>query len=104
VVLPWPLLREGPPDFGPPSPDGLSPTNNTPVEAAFYEVVKIGATLYGLTNNATISGRLKLPVEIANDAGQLANLSLTVDGSPLASSIHAVPFEEPVPLLTIDTT
>ncbi len=91
--------------FGSPTPAGVgSATNNSPTQAAFYEVVKVGATLYGLTNGAIISGRLTLPLEVANNVGQLTTLTLEDSGSPIASSIHAAPFELPVPLAMLDTT
>ncbi len=88
-----------------PSPfGGTNSPNNSPPQTGFYEVVPDGATLYGLTNNITISGNLQLPVEVANSVGQLMTLTLEDSGVPISTSIHIAPFETPVPLMTLDTT
>ena len=75
-----------------------------PPDPGFYEVVKVGATLYGLTNGMTITKVVQLPVEVGQPSGQLTTVTLEDSGVPIASSIHVVPFERPVPLLVLDTT
>ena len=86
---------------GPQPLDGGSGTGPDP---GFYEVVKVGATLYGLTNGMTVSDTVSLPVEVGQTAGQLATVTLEDSGVPIASSIHVAPFELPVPQLVLDTT
>jgi hypothetical protein len=77
---------------------------NVPPETGFYEVVKMGATLYGLTNGMTIADVVDLPVEVAETSGQLTTLTLEDSGVPIASTIHVAPFELPVPIMVLDTT
>ena len=72
-------------------------------ETGFYQVVRVGAHLMGITNGTTLSGVASIPVEAGNDSGVLANLSLTEDESPVGDSIQAAPFNLPL-ALTVDTT
>ena len=57
----------GLPGIGDPSPGPLV-TNSTPAEARFYEVVKVGVHLFGITNGMVLRGQVPLPVEFAIDA------------------------------------
>lgn len=85
-------------------PDGG--TNNfLPPDLGFYRVVRVGPHLMGITNGQVLSGTIQVPVEIGNLEGNLVNLTITENDSPItASSIHPAPFELPVPLVTLDTT
>ena len=86
------------------------PSGNGPLDGGaanntgFYEVVKVGATLYGLTNGTTISNVVKLPVELGELSGQLTTVTLEDSGVPIATSTQVAPFGLSVPLLVLDTT
>jgi hypothetical protein len=86
-------------------PSGVGGTN-VPPDIGFYRVVRVGPHLMGITNGQVLSGVVQIPVEIGGaQGGQLANLTLTENDSPVGTaSIHAAPFELPVPLVTLDTT
>ena len=83
---------------------GAGGGTNMPPQTDFYEVVKMGATLYGLTDGIIIGNVIKLPVEAGEPSGQLTTLTLEDFGVPIASSIHVAPFELPVPMMVLDTT
>ena len=78
--------------------------NGPATETGYYQVVRGGTQLIGITNGTTLSGVVTIPLEVGNDSGILANLSLTEDNVPVGNvSIEAVPF--PLPLhLVADTT
>lgn len=90
---------------GPQPLDGGSGSGgNAPApETGFYQVVRMGAHLMGITNGTTLSGVVSIPVEVGNDSGGLVNSSLTEDDSPVGGSIQTAPFNFPL-ALTVDTT
>lgn len=72
-------------------------------DPGFYEVVRDGVTLYGLTNGETVSGVWEFPVELATQDGQLQSVNFVLDdAAPLTP--HQPPFEVPVPYVLLDTT
>jgi hypothetical protein len=78
-----------------------SPTNRS---LGFYQVVRNGAHLCGITNGMTLSGVVTIPVEVANGSGTLTSLSLTENDVPVSGVTSQDP---PIPLppqLTVDTT
>jgi len=82
---------------------GSGGTNAAP-QTGFYEVVKVGATLYGLTNAMIIGGVVQLPFEAGEPSGLLTTVTLEDSGVPIATSINVAPFELPGLLLPLDTT
>lgn len=74
-----------------------------PGRTGFYQVVRDGAHLVGISNNMTLSGIVRIPVEVGNDAGNLVNLCLTANDSPVGDSIQSAPINFPL-ALTVDTT
>lgn len=91
---------------GPPEPgEGGSGGTNFPPETGFYRVVRVGPHMIGVSNGMTLSGAWQIPVEVGYTDGELVNLTLTENGSPVGeASIHQSPFELPVPLVTLDTS
>jgi hypothetical protein len=84
---------------------GNGDTNSLPPDIGFYEVVRVGPHLMGITNGQVLSGIVKIPIEAGYYTGQLQNVTLTENNSPVDSaSIHPAPFEMPLPLITLDTT
>jgi len=84
--------------------NGVSGVGGTNRGTGFYRVVRDGAHLFGITNGMTLSGVVTIPVEVANGAGTLVNLSLTEDDAPVSGFPSQAP---PIPLplqLTVDTT
>lgn len=89
--------------LGDPVPNDGSGGTITEPETGFYQVVRVGAHLVGITNGMTLSGVVTIPVEVGNDSGSLVNLSLTEDDAPVSGSSSEAP---PIPLplqLTVDT-
>ncbi len=91
---------------GAPMPGGTNytsgGTNGTP-GTGFYRVVRDGAHLFGITNGMTLSGVVRIPVELANGSGTVSTMSLTEDDSPVVNSIQNGPFNSPLALI-VDTT
>ena len=69
----------------------------------FYQVVRDGAHLFGLTNGAVLSGTVHLPVELANSDGTVSALSLTENDAPIGNSVQSAPVNLPLALV-VDTT
>lgn len=80
-----------------------SGTNIFSSTAGFYRVVRDGAHLFGLANGATLSGTVRIPVELANGSGAVSAMSLTEDDSPAGNSIQTAPLNSPLALI-VDTT
>jgi hypothetical protein len=78
-------------------------SGNTNVNTGFYRVVRDGAHLVGITNGMTLSGIVIIPVELANDNGNVSTISLTENDSPVGDSIQTAPFHLPLALV-VDTT
>jgi hypothetical protein len=76
-------------------PLGLTGGTTVTQYAGFYQVVRDGAHLYGLTNGAVLSGIVKIPVELANASGTLTGVSVTENESPVGNSIQTGPFSSP---------
>lgn len=73
--------------------------------AGFYQVVRTGVHLVGLTNGMTISGSISVPIEAGWTEGLLWTLALPIDNSgSLAVGSLRSPFLDPYPYLVIDTT
>ena len=88
--------------------DGPQPTggdgSDPALDTGFYKVVRNGVYLIGVTNGMTLSGIVTIPVEAGNGSGQLDNLSLTEEGTPVSDvSIVSPPFQAPLQLV-MDTT
>ncbi|HWD92489.1 MAG TPA: hypothetical protein VG938_09070 [Verrucomicrobiae bacterium] len=97
--------EDGPPDPGGGDETPSGDTNSVPPDVGFYRVVRVGPHLMGITNGQVLSGVVQIPVEIGGaQDGQLANVTLTENDSPIGNSIHSAPFELPVPIMTLDTT
>lgn len=61
-------------------------TNSFPSTFGFYQVVRDGAHIYGLTNNSTLSGEVQMPIEIAvNSTNQISSVTFynSADDSPV---------------------
>jgi hypothetical protein len=84
---------------------GDGDTNSIPPDFGFYQVVRVGPHLMGITNGQILSGIVQIPVEVGYYTGQLQNVTLTENNTPVDSaSIHPAPFELPLPFMTLDTT
>jgi hypothetical protein len=87
--------------------DGGASGNGSPSPTpatGFYRVVRDGAHLFGITNGMTLSGVVTIPVEVANGYGDLVNLSLTENDSPV-NGVTSQDSPISLPLqLTVDTT
>lgn len=83
---------------------GGSEYNSMPEpETGFYRVVRDGAHLFGLTNGATLSGVVSIPMEAGADAGNLRVISVREDGSPVGNSAASGPFQRGLRVV-LDTT
>ena len=98
------------PSVNPAYAGGIQPMDDSGGESdsgpytGFYRVVREGAHLFGVTNGMIFSGVVTIPVEVANDSGDLMSLSLTEADSPVSDvSIATAPFQEPLQL-EMDTT
>jgi hypothetical protein len=75
-----------------------------PADPGFYQVVRTGVHLVGVTNGMTLSGVVAIPVEAGNPDGNLVYLTLTEDDSPIsAAPTQRPPFPFP-PQAVVDTT
>ena len=91
-----------PSPMGGPAPDGGSGGTAQEPGTGFYRVVRDGAHLYGITNGATLSGIVRIPVELANGSGTVSTMSLTENDSPVGNSVQTAPLASLA--LIVDTT
>jgi hypothetical protein len=92
-----------PTPMGGPVPDGGSGGTVQAPETGFYQVVRDGAHLFGLTNGAILSGVVTLPIELANNGGTVSTVSITENDAPIGNSIQVTPNINPLST-TLDTT
>jgi hypothetical protein len=86
-----------------PQPEDDDPGGGSPPDPGFYQVVRNGAHLVGITNGMTLSGVVAIPVEVGNADGNLVNLTLSEDDSPVSgAAIQTPPFPFPLQLV-VDT-
>jgi hypothetical protein len=97
------------------SPDGFQPdgadssTNSASPGTGFYRVVRDGAHMFGVTNGTVWSGKVNVPLEVANPAGTVISISInaidpdTGNAAPIGNSQQTGPFNAPLSA-TIDTT
>jgi hypothetical protein len=101
LVVPSPQSDSGTlngPMDGPQPQDG-----DPPPDPGFYQVVRVGVSLFGLTNGTFLSGIVHLPVEAGYDQGALSSLTLTANSQPVeGTKMLAQPFSRPL-TFTVDT-
>jgi hypothetical protein len=97
------------------SPDGFQPdgayssTNSTSPGTGFYRVVRDGAHMVGVTNGAVWSGKVNVPLEVANPYGTVMSIAIsaidpnTGNAAPIGNSQKIGPFNGPL-VATVDTT
>jgi hypothetical protein len=85
----------GPGDTGTNAPG----TNVLISTTGFYQVVRDGTFMYGVTNGTVWSGIVQVPVELGNSFGTISTMSLTEDDSPVGNSI-----QPPSTTLMVDST
>ena len=78
--------------------------SDSPSSCGFYQVVRNGAHIVGITNGMTLSGVLTIVLEAGNDAGELSSVSMIENGVSVSDiSIQTRPFSFPLSV-KIDTT
>src|SRR6185437_480265 len=84
-------------------------TNSIPPDVGFYRVVRNGAHMFGVTNGTVWSGKVTVPLEVANPDGTVISISInavdpdTGNAAPIGNSQQTGPFNAPL-AATIDTT
>ncbi|HEV2692494.1 MAG TPA: hypothetical protein VG347_06315 [Verrucomicrobiae bacterium] len=69
----------------------------------FYQVVRDGVHLVGISNDMVLTGVVKIPVELGNGSGSVSTMSLTENETPIGNSLQTVPLSDPH-YLTVNTT
>jgi len=78
-----------------PQPEGEGEGGGDPPSYGFYQVVRTGVHLFGITNGMTLSGVVKVPVEIGETGDKLGTLSVAVDGVVIPhAEILSAPFSD----------
>jgi hypothetical protein len=105
VTFPPPQAGTNSGGGGVPTPGGGGSGTNPPntnilaVTTGFYQVVRDGSFMYGVTNGTLWTGIVKAPVELGNSFGAAGTMSLTETGDPIGDSIQPASTT-----LTVDTT
>jgi hypothetical protein len=90
----------GPGDIGTNSPGTNSlGTNVLNATIGFYQVVRDGTFMYGVTNGTVWTDIVQVPVELGNSFGTIGTMSLTEGGDPIGDSIQPASTT-----LTVDST
>jgi hypothetical protein len=88
---------------------GDGDTNSIPPDVGFYRVVRNGAHMFGVTNGAVWSGKVSVPLEVANPDGNVISIAIeavdpnTGNAAPIGNSQQIGPFNAPLSA-TVDTT
>lgn len=82
---------------------GTMGTNVIETGTSFYRVVRDGAHLFGITNGSLLSGKVNIPVELANDGGTVQSVCITENGTPVGNAVQIAPNIAPI-AMTLDTT
>ena len=78
---------------------------NIATTSGFYEVVRQGVHIVGITNGMTLSGINYFPVEAGNSGGNLTLITVALNGSGYDGlGPIAPPFNQPFPYFVFDTT
>jgi hypothetical protein len=91
------------PDGGGGGDDDGSSTNQPIAGTGFYQVVRDGVHLVGVTNDMVLSGVVTIPVELGNAYGQLVSLGMSENEDPIGNSVQPYPVQNPH-AITLDTT
>ena len=94
---------DGPIPLGGGSGGGAGSTSTAIPGTGFYQVVRDGIHLVGISNNMVLSGVVTIPVELGNANGTLTSLGMSENESPLANSAQPYPVQNPH-AIKLDTT
>ncbi|HLX72873.1 MAG TPA: hypothetical protein VKV04_24885, partial [Verrucomicrobiae bacterium] len=92
-------------------PDGADGSGTNSPGTGFYRVVRDGAHMFGVTNGAVWSGKVNIPLEVANPSGPYGTVvSIAIEAiddngnaAPIGGSQQLAPFNGSL-VATVDTT